>query len=715
MTGAEALYQRARRAGIITDYVDAWQRPRSISPETLRLLLDAMPGADAGDSSAPLPPVWVTGGHRERSLTLPAGIVGAWTLTEESGKQHHGQTRAAPAVDDEALEPATTGRAHLLTLPMGVSDGYHRLTLCVKAARWECRVIVAPERCYEPPAIRAGQRLWGSTAQLYTLRSARNWGIGDFGDLAQMIAGTGRLGGAFVGVNPLHALYPALPDWASPYSPSSRRYLNIIYLDVGGLDDFLHSEQAQLWWREPETGRRLQALRANDQVDYAQVMTLKLTALRYAWAQFNRRAADDPERQSLVEFIAAGGDSLYQQATFDALHLEQVAHGCLSPGWRDWPAEYQQANSAALARFRRQHQDEIAFFSYLQWLAARQLDGCYRLSQRLGMPIGIYRDLAVGVGDGGVETWADPALYCLSASVGAPPDRFGPQGQNWQLPPQDPNVLRERGYQPFIDMLRANMRYCGALRLDHVMALMRLWWVPRGYGPEHGAYVRYPVADLLAVLALESQRQQCMIIGEDLGTVPEDIVEKLRAAGVYSYKVLFFERGQDQQFRAPAEYPPQAMTTLTTHDLATLSGFWQGADIDLAHRLGLYDDEQTWRRLLEERRLERQALLDALRRAGCLPAATPLRAEEVAMSPALNAAIHRFVAQSRSALLGLQPEDWLQMATPVNVPGTTDAYPNWRRKLTRDLETLFNDPEIIQLLTAVGRWRGRGGKGNVED
>lgn len=276
MTGAEALYQRARRAGIITEYVDAWQRPRSISPETL--LLDAIPGADAGDSSAPLPPVGVTGGHRERSLTLPAGIVGAWTLTEESGKQHHGQTRAAPAVDDEALEAATTGRAHFLTLPMGVSDGDHRLTLCVKDARWECRVIVAP-------------------------------------------------------------------------------------VDVGGLDDFLHSEQAQLWWREPKTGRRLEALRANDQVDYAQVMTLKLTALRYAWAQFNRRAADDHERQSLAEFIAAGGDSLYQQATFDALHLEQVAHGCLSPGWRDWPAEYQQADSAALARFRRQHQDEIAYFS----------------------------------------------------------------------------------------------------------------------------------------------------------------------------------------------------------------------------------------------------------------------------------------------------------------------------------------------------------------
>lgn len=157
------------------------------------------------------------------------------------------------------------------------------------------------------------------------------------------------------------------------------------------------------------------------------------------------------------------------------------------------------------------------------------------------------------------------------------------------------------------------------------------------------------------------------------------------------------------------------MTTLTTHDLATLSGFWQGADIDLAHRLGLYDDEQSWRRLLEERRLERQALLDALRRAGCLPAATPVPAEEVPMSPALNAAIHRFVAQSRSALLGLQPEDWLQMATPVNVPGTTDAYPNWRRKLTRDLETLFSDPEIIQLLTAIGRWRGRGGKGNAGD
>lgn len=217
--------------------------------------------------------------------------------------------------------------------------------------------------------------------------------------------------------------------------------------------------------------------------------------------------------------------------------------------------------------------------------------------------------------------------------------------------------------------------------------------------------MRYQMEDLLAVLALESQRQRCMVIGEDLGTVPEDIVEKLRTAGVYSYKVLFFERGQDRQFRAPADYPAQAMATLTTHDLVTLSGFWQGADIDLAHRLGLYDDEQTWQRLLEERRQERQALLDALRRADCLPANTPVRAEDVAMSSALNAAIHRFMAQSRSALLGLQPEDWLQMATPVNVPGTTDAYPNWRRKLTRDLETMFSDPDIIRQLTAVGDGR----------
>lgn len=540
MTDPEALYQRAQQAGIITEYVDAWQRPRRISPETLRLLLAAMPGADACNPSAPLPPVWVTGGKRKRSLTLSDGISGAWTLTEESGRQHHGQTLVKPLACGEASAPAAERGAHQLTLPAGVSDGYHRLTLTAADRRWECKVIVAPERCYEPPALRAGQRLWGSTVQLYTLRSSRNWGIGDFGDLAQMIAGVAKLGGAFVGINPLHALYPALPDWASPYSPSSRRWLNIIYIDVGGLDDFLQSEPAQQWWRQPETGQRLQALRADDYVNYAQVMQLKLMALRYAWTQFQRRGEGCPERRSLAEFVAAGGDSLYQQATFDALQLQQVAGGCGGPGWRAWPAEYQQVGSAALARFRQQHQDEIAFFSYLQWLAARQLEGCYRLSQRLGMPVGIYRDLAVGVGEGGVETWADPLLYCLSASVGAPPDRLCPQGQNWQLPPQDPNVLYARGYQPFIDMLRANMRYYGALRLDHVMALMRLWWVPQGYGSAHGAYVRYPVEDLLAVLALESQRQRCMVIGEDLGTVPEDIVEKLRSAGVYSYKVLFF-------------------------------------------------------------------------------------------------------------------------------------------------------------------------------
>lgn len=247
MTDPEALYQRAQQAGIIIEYVDAWQRPRRISPETLRLLLAAMPGADACDSSAPLPPVWVTGGKRKRSLTLPDVISGAWTLTEESGRQHHGQTLVKPLAGGEASAPAAERGTHQLTLPAGVSDGYHRLTLSAADRRWECKVIVAPERCYEPPALRAGQRLWGSTVQLYTLRSSRNWGIGDFGDLAQMIAGVAKLGGAFVGINPLHALYPALPDWASPYSPSSRRWLNIIYLDVGGLDDFLQSEPAQQW------------------------------------------------------------------------------------------------------------------------------------------------------------------------------------------------------------------------------------------------------------------------------------------------------------------------------------------------------------------------------------------------------------------------------------------------------------------------------------
>ncbi|CFR31971.1 4-alpha-glucanotransferase [Yersinia frederiksenii] len=321
------------------------------------------------------------------------------------------------------------------------------------------------------------------------------------------------------------------------------------------------------------------------------------------------------------------------------------------------------------------------------------------------MPLGLYRDLAVGVAEGGAETWCDRELYCLKASVGAPPDILGPLGQNWGLPPMDPHVMVARAYQPFIDLLRANMTSCGALRIDHVMALLRLWWIPYGRTADQGAYVKYPVDDLLAILALESQRHHCMVIGEDLGTVPVEIIGKLRDSGVYSYKVLYFEHDSENIFRAPQSYPVQAMATITTHDLPTLRGYWQADDLTLGNKLGLYPDQQILKQLYLDRERAKQGLLEGLHHYDCVPKKVGHKASLLAMSPVLNRGLQRYVADSASALLGLQPEDWLDMATPVNIPGTSDEYPNWRRKLTVTLEEMFADEHVNRLLKDLDKRR----------
>ena len=321
------------------------------------------------------------------------------------------------------------------------------------------------------------------------------------------------------------------------------------------------------------------------------------------------------------------------------------------------------------------------------------------------MPIGLYRDLAVGVVEGGSETWGDGELYCLKASVGAPPDILGPLGQNWDLRPMDPHVMVKRGYQPFIDLLRSNMTSCGALRIDHVMTLLRLWWIPAGETADKGAYVQYPVDDLLAILALESQRHRCMVIGEDLGTVPVEIVSKLREGGVYSYKVLYFERDEENNFRAPQSYPVQAMATITTHDLPTLRGYWQSDDLALGKSLGLYRDEDVLQELYADRARARQGLLDGLHHYDCIPKKTGRKAALMEMTPVLNRGLQRYVADSACALLGLQPEDWLDMDAPVNVPGTSDEYPNWRRKLSTSLEEMFADEQVNKLIKDLDKRR----------
>lgn len=682
------LNRDALAAGIGPSYINAHGKPQSIGAETKRRLLAAMHMPSTDDSAA-IPPVLVCRQGLKKSLPVSGKGLFNWRLTTEAGRQYQGQIRGGES----------------LPLPARLAQGYHDLILTQAEQHWHCRVIIAPARCYEPEALKAQQKLWGACIQLYTLRSENNWGIGDFGDLRAMLPEIARRGGAFIGLNPIHALYPASPESASPYSPSSRRWLNVLYIDVNAVEDFRRSAEAQRWWDRPATRNTLKSARDAELVDYSIVTGLKLHALQLAWKGFTSRPADDHAVVTFRQFVTGQGEGLYWQATFDALHARQMQEDATRWGWPVWPEAYQQIDSSEVQQFCQQHADEIDFYLWLQWLAHVQFAECWAECQRLGMPVGLYRDLAVGVAEGGSESWCDRELYCLKASVGAPPDILGPLGQNWGLPPMDPHIMAARAYAPFIEMLRANMQHCGALRIDHVMSMLRLWWIPYGETADYGAYVHYPVDDLLAILALESHRHRCMVIGEDLGTVPEEIVGKLHKGGVYSYKVLYFENTAQATFRAPKAYVQQSMAVATTHDLPTLRGYWEGGDLALGETLGLYPDKAILSGLYEDRARAKQGLLEALHRYGCLPKRTGQHAERMRMTPILNRGMQRYIADSNSALLGLQPEDWLDMATPVNVPGTSDQYPNWRRKLSLSLEKLFADEGINRLIKDLDKRR----------
>lgn len=677
------LDQAARDAGIALSFINNKGESQTISDDTKRALMALM---DAPTGNAPpLPPVLVFTPPGLPELTPQGSDDYRWQLVSEQGQHYDGTLSAGES----------------LALPAELPEGYHQLTLSTSRQQWQTRIIIAPARCYLPPALAQGEKRWGALVQLYTLRSARNWGIGDFGDLMQMLEQVAAHGGDFIGLNPLHALYPAQPEHVSPYSPSSRRWLNVLYIDINQIDEFTHSDAAQRWWHSAPTRKALKQARSAAFVDYRAVTTLKLTALRFAWQHAQPQLTRQPAFQ---QFLAEGGDALRYQAAFDAIVAARSQQHPDEWGWEKWPSGWQQAQQPEVQQWCAQHEDDILFWSWLQWLAQQQFAACWQRSQQLGMAVGLYRDLAVGVAQHSAETWQDPQLYKLGASVGAPPDPLGPLGQNWALPPLDPHVLRARGYQPFIDLLRANMRDCGALRIDHVMALLRLWWIPYGESADKGAYVAYPVHDLLAILALESQRQRCMVIGEDLGTVPQEIVSLLRDRGIFSWKVLMFECGEDGQFRPPAAYPRQSIASASTHDLPTLSGFWHAADLQLREQLGLFTKRSMLKAAIAERDGQRKALLKAMSEAQAIDARSKNSAGQ-RLTPALNQGVHRFLAFTDSALLGLQPEDWLGMETPVNVPGTVAEYPNWRRKLRVPLEKLFSYRKVQRLLAIVNEGR----------
>jgi 4-alpha-glucanotransferase len=633
------------------------------------------------------------------------GAVLLWCLRLEDGSQINGHASTADCAEVWRGEVAGSWiTRRRFNLPFDLPPGYHEFEVKIGGTADRCALIACASKCYEPAAIQAGLKLWGVSVQLYTLRSRDNWGIGDFGDLKQLILWAASFGAGFIGLNPLHALAPADPARSSPYSPSSRHFLNVLYIAVPAVAEFQECAAARGRVADPMFASRLLELRAQERVDYPGVEEIKFEILALLYQDFRaRHLGRDSERgRSFKSFVDAGGAPLQLHARFDALDRYFRANTGSASGWLSWPEEFRDAHGEAATRFAADHAAEVQFHVYLQWLAHEQLSSAQSLAREQGMPIGLYGDYAVGANPSGSETWMDRDSYCLGAEIGAPPDPLALKGQGWGTPPQDPAAMQAHRLEGFSRLIRNNMRHYGALRLDHVMSLFRLWWVPAASSPTDGAYVHYPLRQLLTVLSLESERRACLVVGEDLGVVPDEIRQAMPEFGLYHYKVMLFEK-LDDRFRRPDEYTRSALATPTTHDLPTLRSFWEGRDIDLRRSLGLYPSAEIEHDIVRERAYDRVRLLAALRDQALNPAhpATP----DEPFTAELVRAVHLYLARSGAAMVALQLDDLLCMSDPVNVPGTGGEYPNWERKLTMDIEDVAARPDLAVQLAEIHRAR----------
>jgi len=668
-------------------YVDALGTWREV-PESTREQFAAVLAASASPEAA-LPAAIVVPGDQAPGIvtTLPAASWNErahWIVTTEFGDARRGEIelRDAPVVNSFERD-GTTYDQRRLTLD-ALPEGYHQLSVDFGSfGRAEAALIVVPHRAYAPD-----ERAWGLAIQLYTLRSRRNWGIGDFTDLRAIVGVAAQAGARYVGLNPLHASHRADPDAASPYAPASRTFLNWLAIDVEAIPE-AQSPDVAAAIADPLFQATLADLRAARYVDYAGVAAAKDRMLRRAFAVFERERADDP---AFAAFISAGGEALERFAIFETLVLR------LGRDLSGWPAPYRDASSDAVHAFADAERPDVRYGMWLQWHAAMQLHAAADAGAAHG--VRLYRDLAVGVDANGADVWVDGSAYVRTASVGAPPDVLNVIGQDWGLPPLDPSALVRDGYRTFAALLRANMTDAGALRIDHAMSLARLFWIPRGAAPTDGAYIAYPLSDLSGIVALESARARCLVIGEDLGTVPEGFRERMDAADVFSYRILFFERDHDGAFVSPDAYPVKALATSGTHDLPPFAQWYAGGDIDVRAGLGFthadaVDGERT------ARDADRRRLIATLIDGGDLEPAASYRLEDVML------AAHRFLARSRARVVMLQIDDAVGEIDPVNVPGTAMQYPNWRRKLTLDIDEIATDPRFLALTGMLAAQRPR--------
>jgi 4-alpha-glucanotransferase len=632
----QAVRARARAAGLAIDWVDAMGRPQQVKTEALRRILDSLNTPQDGSDVRPLVTARV-----DARIDLP-------------GLSTEADTPAELVLEDGSVRSVTIRGGKAATVPAIGKAGYHRL----RFAGREITLAVAPARCVTLEEMGAGRRMWGVAAQVYGLRRAGDGGIGDAGAVRDLAQAAARHGADAVALSPVHSLFAADPERHGPYSPSSRLFLNPLYGDpsiVFGADRLashaaVADEQAPL-------------------IDWAAAGAAKFALLRRLFDDFTARdlAAGTSLAADFERFVREGGETLREHALFEALHAERPGN------WVDWPAGWRQGDAAA-----------VRYHLFLQWIAARSFAAAQTAARVAGMRIGLISDLAIGMDRAGSHAWARQSDLLLGLSIGAPPDAFNPRGQDWGLTGFSPRALVARGFEPFLATLRAALAHAGGVRIDHIMGLMRLWLVPRGAPASEGAYLAYPLEDLLRLLALESHRHGAVVIGEDLGTVPPGFRARLRRAGIAGMDVMWFERTR-LTYRKPTRWRRDAVAMTTTHDLPTVAGWWSGQDIRTRRALGLGAAGEE-----AERRQDRGRLWRAFTAAGTAQGAPPPVDRPAA---AVDAALG-YVAQSPAPLMLAPLEDLLALEAQPNLPGTIDEHPNWRRRLAPAAKDLFNAPEV---------------------
>ncbi|MGX1185744.1 4-alpha-glucanotransferase [Pseudomonas sp. F-14 TE3623] len=668
----------ASRAGLAVDWIDANGRPQKVTPAVLRSVLSGLghPANTAQEIDASLLQLQEVQQTRHLPPLLTCDVGVGLDLA------HYFEPQTPCEIHLEDGSRINLNLDDNAVLPGLVPVGYQHVSIDDQSFT----LAVAPQRCYSVGDAVDSQnpRAWGLSVQLYSLRRPGDGGFGDTQALEDLARVAGERGAEALAISPLHAMFSGDTQRYSPYSPSSRLFLNSLYAAPGAI---LGERALRTAIDATGLATELKHLEKLPLIDWPTAAEAKHRLLEALYEGFTH--GEHPLHPDFSSFRHAGGEALENHCRFEAIQEARARRG-ESLDWREWPEQWRDPRSTALAHFAEENSSRIGYYAFCQWLIARSLERAQAAARGAGMGIGLIADLAVGADGGGSQAWSRQDELLTSLTVGAPPDILNRSGQGWGISAFSPEGLVRNGFRAFIEMLRANFAHAGGLRIDHVMGLQRLWVIPNDAPPSDGAYLYYPVDDLLRLLTLESHRHQAIVLGEDLGTVPEGLREKLIARSILGMRVLLFEQ-DNTHFKPILDWPDNALATTSTHDLPTLNGWWHGRDIDWSARLNLVDapGEIEWR---QHREREREGLRRVL-------SEDPqnFREESHETDQVLDAAV-RFLGHTRAPLVLLPIEDALGIEQQANLPGTTDTHPNWSRRLPGDSEALLDDPDAARRL-----------------